>query len=342
MNYTVSIVIPAYNGEAVIGRCVEACLAQEYDGVIEVVVVDDGSTDRTADVVTRYPVRYIHQVNSGPATARNAGVQASRGELICFTDSDCAPERQWVAKLVAEFDDPAVGAVGGSYDIGNPESLLARCVHEEIVQRHTHMPRSVNYLGGFNVCYRRKAFEGVSGFEESFRTASAEDNDLSYRVHKDGWSLRFNPQTRVSHLHPERLGRYLRSQFWHGYWSMKLYRRHPDMARGDAYIDAFEPVEQVLFAIALAVMPMVFWHPARVGLGVLLGGLALLQLRRPMPMVKRTGDLSLLALAPVTFVRGLVRALGMIYGIWCFWLLNRWLKKDHPKEIKRQQGDSVG
>ncbi len=323
MNYTVSIVIPAHNAEAVIGRCIEACLAQEYDGVIEVIVVDDGSIDRTADVATRYPVRYIRQVNSGPATARNAGARASKGELICFTDSDCAPERRWAAKLVAEFEDPAVGAAGGSYDIGNPESLLARCVHAEIVQRHIHMPRSVNYLGGFNVCYRRKVFEEVGGFEESFRMASAEDNDLSYRVYKDGWSLRFNSQALVSHRHPEKLGRYLRSQFWHGYWSMKLFRRHPDMARGDVYIDAFEPVEQALFVLALAAVPLALWQPTRLGWLVLMGGLALLQLRRPAPIVRRTGDFRLLALAPVTFARGLARAAGMMVGIWHFWLRDR-------------------
>jgi len=320
MCFSVSIVIPAYNAEAVIGRCIEACLAQEYDGEIEVIIVDDGSTDHTAEVVARYPVRYIYQENSGPAAARNTGTRISTGELICFTDSDCAPQRLWVARLAAEFEDATVGAAGGSYDIGNPEHVLARCIHEEIIQRHLLMPRDVNYLGGFNVCYRREAFERTGGFDEDFRMASAEDNDLSYRVHKSGYVLRFNQQARVSHLHPTRLGHYMRSQFWHGYWSMKLYRHHPDMARGDVYSDVLDHLEPALFLLALVAVPFAFWRRVRKGLAVLLSGLALLQLRRPVQIVRRTGKVHLLILAPVTFARGIARALGMVRGIWHFWL----------------------
>lgn len=325
MGYSISIVIPAHNAGTVLGRCLEACLAQEYEEEIEVIVVDDGSTDQTAEVAARYLVCYIRQENSGPAMARNAGAQASKGDLIFFTDSDCAPEKLWAAKLAPEFDDPSVGAAGGSYDIGNPGCLLARCVHEEIIQRHRRMSQSVNYLGGFNVCYRREAFEQAGGFDDGFRMASAEDNDLSYRVHKNGWGLRFNFQARVSHLHPCHLGRYLRSQFWHGYWSMRLYRRHPDMTRGDAYINTLEPIEQALFTLALIAMPLMLWSPARVGVSIFLGVLALLQLRRPVQIVMRVGDMRFLALAPVTFVRGLVRAAGMIFGLWRFWLWNPWM-----------------
>ncbi|MBI4839073.1 MAG: glycosyltransferase family 2 protein, partial [Nitrospirae bacterium] len=130
----VSVIIPVYNRADLLPSVIKALLGQEYPA--EIIIVDDGSTDSTAEAAKGYPVKYIYQENAGPAKARNTGWKASTGEIVCFTDSDCIPRKDWAGRLAESFVDDSIGAVGGSYDIAYPESLLSRCIHEEIKLRH--------------------------------------------------------------------------------------------------------------------------------------------------------------------------------------------------------------
>ena len=320
---TVSVVIPAYNAARTIAPCVQACLAQDYPGV-EVIVVDDGSTDDTASIVRRYPVRYLRQENAGPASARNRGWRAATGEIVCFTDSDCVPALDWVSRLVEEYAPDEIAGVGGTYDIANEDNLLAACIHEEIGQRHLEMPRYVNYLGSFNLSYRRTVLEEVNGFDESYLRASGEDNDLAYRVMKHGYKLVFTRNAKVAHYHPDNSWRYLKQQFWHGYWRMKLYHQHPDMARGDVYGGLLDFVQPPLCVGTLALTPLAVIWPA---LWMLVGLLVLLDLGLQVPntvrIVGRTGKRELWALAAVTGLRGYARGLGMVKGVWDFFVRRR-------------------
>jgi len=313
-----TIVVPAYNAACTIGACVEACLNQDY-AAVEVVVTDDGSTDDTARIVRRYPVHYLRQENAGPASARNRGWRAAAGGIICFTDSDCVPAPDWVSRLVEQYSSEEVAGVGGTYDIVNDDNLLARCTHEEIVQRHLEMPRYVDYLGAFNVSYRRAVLEGVGGFDESYRAASGEDNDLAYRVKKQGYRLVFTREARVAHYHPSNLWQYLGQQFWHGYWRMKLYRQHPDMSKGDVYGGLLDFIQPPLCVVTLTLMPLALIWPLLWGL---VGVLALLDLGLQVPntvrIFRRAGEVKLWALAPITWLRGYARGLGMAMGVWNF------------------------
>ncbi len=214
----VSIIIPTYNAEATLDQCLKACLAQTYLDT-EVILVDDGSTDATPRIAQSFAVHYLHQENAGPAVARNHGARTAKGEIIVYTDSDCVPETGWIDALVTEFED-GVTAVGGTYGIANPKSRLARIVHEEIMLRHSRFDKEVDFLGSFNVAYRKKDFDALGGFDESFRIASGEDNDLAYRLHDAGGQLLFTKEARVAHVHPTRLLPYLRTQQRHGNWRM--------------------------------------------------------------------------------------------------------------------------
>jgi len=322
MKPSVSVVIPAYNSAGTIAEAIRACVNQDYPAV-EVIVVDDGSTDDTGEIVRQFPVRYVRQENNGPATARNTGWRQSRGEIICFTDSDCVPEPAWVSKIVSMLVDERAGGAGGSYDIRNPQNLLAACVHEEIVQRHLRMARQVDYLGGFNVCYKRAVLEAVGGFDQSYRMASAEDNDLSYQVKKRGYELLFDADARVAHLYPTRLMHYLRRQAWHGYWTMKLYRAHPDMATGDVYARLMDHVEPPLFLITIGLIPFGFIRPVPYVLLGLVGIDLALQFPMAISVIRRTKAIKYLTLVPITFLRGFARAIGMLAGMIRFWLLRR-------------------
>lgn len=321
----VSIVIPAYNAEATLGECLDACLRQSHP-YTEVIVVDDGSSDATPEIAQQHPVRYHRQPNAGPAAARNAGVQLANGDIVAFTDADCVPEPDWIAQLVAGFDHPKTVAVGGTYDIRNGSSLLARLIHEEIVLRHARFGAEVDFLGSFNVAYRRDAFEAVGGFDESFRSASGEDNDLAYRLQDYGGVLRFAPDARVAHYHPTRLGPYLRTQMRHGYWRMKLYAKHPRRGGGDHYAGFGEllgPPAALLLLTSLAVLPLIgsAWFIAVV-LAIAMGYLAATRaLTRA--IARRMGIGSGVAYRSMTVLRDVARGLGLLGGVWNFILLRR-------------------
>ena len=322
----VSIVIPAFNAEATLGECLEACRSQTYPDT-ELIVVDDGSADGTGRIAQEHGARCIRQPQAGPAAARNTGYRAASGEIVAFTDSDCVPEPDWIARLLDRFEEGVAG-VGGTYGIANRDSLLARMIQEEIRMRHARFGDEVDFLGSFNVAYRKQALEEAAGFDEDFSSASAEDNDLAYRLLDAGWRLRFAPDAVVLHYHPARLGAYLRTQQRHGFWRMKLYAKHPKRARkGDRYAglaDLMAPVMALAFVTLAVLLPFLFLMPGAVamGLGVAasLLGLLYLGIRLPVPirMAWAARDIRLVKFADVAFFRDLARGIGMVRGMWVF------------------------
>ena len=119
----VSVIVPVYNGAAIIQRCLDAVASQQLaPDHFELIVVDDGSKDQTAEVVQSWFVahpqirgRYVHQTNAGPAAARNHGAQVASAPLLLFTDGDCAPTEGWIEALSAPFDDESVMGDKGTY-----------------------------------------------------------------------------------------------------------------------------------------------------------------------------------------------------------------------------------
>ncbi len=237
MNQSISVVVPAFNCESSIQKTLTAINQQTYKGRREVIVVDDGSTDKTAAVVQSFPsITYLYQKNAGPASARNRGARAATADFIFFTDSDCLPQPNWIEKTMQGFSSDAIAVVAGSYGIANPENLLARGIHAEILFRHqTLMPDYVKSFGSYNFCIRKKVFEAVGGFNESYPHASGEDNDLSYRILNAGYRIFFKKDSLVDHYHPTVFKKYMREQFRHGFWRVKMYADHPHMAQGDDY-----------------------------------------------------------------------------------------------------------
>lgn len=325
-----SVIIPAYNAEKTLGACLDACLAQAGDGV-EILVVDDGSTDGTAAIVKARPgIGYHYQPNAGPATARNTGARLTSGDAIVFTDADCIPAPGWLDQLLAGFT-PGVVAVGGTYAAANPESRLARVIQAEIAARHATFGDTVDFLGSFNVAYDRKAFEAAGGFNETYRQASGEDNDLAYRLIDGGGKLRFTGRAVVAHYHPERLLPYLRTQARHGYWRVRLYRDHPARATGDQYAgwpDLLAPPLGLALPVLLTGLTaagMALDLPGTAALGGL--GLVLVYFALHLPLAGRLqsrlapGDLLYFLL--VASLRDLARGAGLLKGFWAFGLRQR-------------------
>ncbi len=233
-----SIIVPAYNAGNTIKGCLSAALNQSISrDDYEVIVVDDGSTDGTGDMVKRFPVKYICQPNRGPASARNHGAREAIGKIILFTDSDCVPAYKWVEEMTKPFEKPDVIAVKGAYKT-NQRSLIARLVQTEFEERFEMLKRaeSIDMVDTYSAAFRRDIFRQAGGFDESFPVANNEDTDLSYKLSSAGYKMVFNPEAIVYHLrHPDTLLRYARQKFWRGYWRMVVYKRFPKKMVKDAY-----------------------------------------------------------------------------------------------------------
>jgi glycosyltransferase involved in cell wall biosynthesis len=319
----VSVVIPAYNAERTIGEVVAHSLSQTKGSLqVELIVIDDGSTDDTAAVAESAGATVIRQQNSGPAAARNRGWKSATGTFICFTDSDCIPAADWLENLLDGFTDSQVGAVAGSYEIANRSSWLARWVHQEIRERHKRMPSFIQAFGSYNVAIPRHVLQATGGFDPVYRRASGEDNDLSYRIIKKGWRIAFRPKARVAHFHPEKLWTYLKEQYRHGFWRAKLYKAHPDMTGGDDYTRVRDRIEPILVLGILG-----FSLLAVLGITRLMWPLFFLlvlyfsiHLSWPVSWWLGEGKADALPYGGVTFLRGFTRTFGLAVGFLRFGL----------------------
>jgi GT2 family glycosyltransferase len=231
-----SVVVPTYNRAESLTRLLVALESQRLPrDEFEIVVVDDGSTDRTEEVLRARPhVLATRQRNQGPAMARNSGVDRSTGALIVFVDDDCVPEEDWLQRLIDADDEagPDVAGFGGRIDPLR-HGFLADFVQAERLVDHSPLaghPTTLRYLVTANAAFRRDAFCAVGGFDPAYRTAAGEDVDLSFRIRALGHRLIPAPKAKVLHAHPTSLRRLLRVYRRGGAARTRLASRHADLS----------------------------------------------------------------------------------------------------------------
>lgn len=315
----VSVIVPVYNGEKVIGSCLKSLLNQNYPKKnYEIIVVDDGSTDNSVEVVKKFKrVKLIRQKHKGPAAARNLGVKHAKGSIVLFTDADCIPSRNWIKSMVEPFKDKQVVGVAGTYKTLNKESLVARFAGYEIEERHEKMKenKTIDFIGTYSAAYRKNVFLKFGGFDESFTMASGEDPELSFRLSKAGLKMVFQPKAWVWHRHPDTLIKYLRQKFWRGYWRVFLYKKH----REKMFKHSYTP--KILFAEIglLGLFCLFFFLSIFKGVFLLLGLTAfLLYLFLTLPfsikILKKDRTVGVFSLF-IILLRDLSTGLGIAYGL---------------------------
>ncbi|HZN20734.1 MAG TPA: bifunctional polysaccharide deacetylase/glycosyltransferase family 2 protein [Micromonosporaceae bacterium] len=227
----VSVVVPAYNERATIGPAVRSLALSAHVGV-EVVVVDDASTDGTADVVNGLGldnVRVVRVPPGGKAAALNTGAALASHDLVVMVDADTVVETDSIHRLVQPFADPGVGAVAGNVKVGNRRGILARWQHIEYVigfnlDRRLYdtfgcLPTIPGALGAF----RRAALDDVGGL--SLDTI-AEDTDLTMTVQRAGWQVVYEESARAHTEAPVTLRELWRQRYRWSYGTMQAIWKH--------------------------------------------------------------------------------------------------------------------
>jgi GT2 family glycosyltransferase len=249
---SVSIIIPTFNGASRIAKCLDALTEHIAKRDAEIIVVDDGSTDSTSDVVQRYSgVRLIAQANAGPAAARNRGAAEARGSILLFTDDDCVPASNWFDAMLSPFKNSEVVGSKGVYRT-HQKPIVARFVQIEYEDRYRLMSKldSIDFIDTYSAAFRRDCFLEMGGYDMSFPVACAEDIELSYRMSARGWKMKFVPAAIVYHTHPDSLVSYLRKKYKFAFWRVLAVRKNPSKAFKDSHTPQLMKL-QLLFAPAL-------------------------------------------------------------------------------------------
>ena len=259
-----------------------AVLKQVFTREFEVIVVNDGSTDRTGKIAEAFVeedkrFRLISQENSGPAGARNNGARNARNEIIVFLDSDCVPEKNWLEEMVKPFSDRNVAGVQGAYRSRQKE-LIAVFGQIEIEHRYELMKKSrkVDWIGSYSAAYKKSIFLEEGGFDEAYRIASGEDPDFSYTLSENGYRLVFNQNAIVWHYHPASLPKYLRAKFYRGYWRVRLYRKHLGKMVSDSYTPQEIKLQIMCFYSGIVFLGISFFSAQFLYLGAALLGMIVL------------------------------------------------------------------
>ena len=254
---TYSVIVPAYRATDVLPRCVAALRDQSLPcDAYEIIVVDDGSPDQTADVAEKIlgdaNGRVIRAPHGGPAHARNLGAQAARGAILAFTDADCEPAHDWLEHLTAPLHDETIAGTKGVYRT-RQKSLVARFVQQEYQDKYDRLANqtTIDFVDTYSAAYRREVFLASGGFDENFTTASVEDQEFSFRLTAQGHRLVFAPRAVVYHQHDATLSEYARRKFGIGCWKMLVLKRHPGKAVRDSHTPQLLKVQMLLLAGAL-------------------------------------------------------------------------------------------
>lgn len=225
-----SVVVCSYNGASTAESCLRSLEKLRYPGEYEVIFVDDGSTDHTQEILKRFPsVRNIRQKNMGLSYARNVGMEAARGEIVVYTDSDCEADEDWLYYLALALVRGGYVGMGGPNLIPDEGSWVADCVGMS-PGGPTHVmidDREAEHVPGCNMAFYRWALKQINGFDPQFRKAG-DDVDVIWRLQDLGYQIGFAPAAQVWHYRRNTVKAYLKQQRGYGEAEAMLKFKHPD------------------------------------------------------------------------------------------------------------------
>lgn len=313
----VSIIVPALNASPTLPACLQACQTQTLPAglQLEIILVDDGSTDGTREIAKTTPVQLIqHQNRRGAAAARNSGLAAAAGEIILFTDADCMPQPNWVAEMTRPFQDATVDGCKGIYATNQPE-LVARFVQIEYEDKYDLLSAqpAIDFIDTYSAGYRADILKAAGGFDETIQYV--EDQELSFRLAAAGHKMVFQETAVVLHQHSNSLHRYFRKKILIGYWKAQIMRRYPERIIKDSHTPQVLKLQMGLVALSLGTLAASVLFPIAFLATILLLSLFLLT---TFPFLKKAWgkDRTVCLASPwLLFCRALALGIGYAWGL---------------------------
>jgi cellulose synthase/poly-beta-1,6-N-acetylglucosamine synthase-like glycosyltransferase/peptidoglycan/xylan/chitin deacetylase (PgdA/CDA1 family) len=231
----VSIIVPAYNEELVIKNTITSLLESDYENY-EIIVVDDGSLDKTSEIVRENfsqneRVRLFSAANGGKAAALNMGLRYANGEIVIALDADTLFARQTVGALAHRFSDPRMGAVAGNAKVGNRINIVTRWQALEYITSQNMDRRAFASLNCITVvpgavgAWRRELIEKAGGFQSD---TLAEDQDLTLNIRRMGHNIGYEEDAIAWTEAPDRLHSLARQRFRWAFGTLQCMRKHID------------------------------------------------------------------------------------------------------------------
>jgi GT2 family glycosyltransferase len=224
----VSVVVCSYNGSRTLADCLDGLRRLQYPNY-EVIVVNDGSTDRTGEIAAQSGFRVITTENRGLSHARNVGMQNATGEIVAYTDDDARPDSHWLMYLTAAFLRSDHAAIGGPNIAPGGDGEIADCV-ANAPGGPTHVLLSdteAEHIPGCNMAFRRSVLETIGGFDEQFRVAG-DDVDVCWRILERGHTIGFCASAVVWHHRRNSIRTFWRQQKGYGRAEALLEQKWPE------------------------------------------------------------------------------------------------------------------
>lgn len=250
----VSVVMPVRNGAATLPAALEALLREGQGRPFELLVIDDGSRDGSAEIVKTMAsdrVRLLHGRGLGAAAAINQGLAEARYPYVAQVDQDVVVEPGWLDRLVNALESSGAAAAQGCYVVAPGASLPARIMALDLTTRYARIGDGwTDHVCTGNVVWRRDAILGIGGLDENL--GYGYDNDLSYRLGAAGHRMLIVHEARAVHHWREGWTGYLRQQYGFGYGRLDVVARHRDRLLGDRVSPAAMMLHPVAMGLAIA------------------------------------------------------------------------------------------
>ncbi len=325
-NDGVTFVLPALNGARTLRRAISSIVAQRDGRPFEIIVVDDGSVDGSSRLLTRLQregvLRLLQGERRGAAAAINAGIREAAYPIICQIDQDVILDADWLAHVLAHFDDPDVAAVQGQYRTATDAGFWGRATGRDLEYRYSQIKgRFVDHVCTGNTAYRSRAVDHVGFLDESL--GYGYDNDLSYRLRAAGYRLSFCREATSIHVWRDGISGFLRQQFGVGYGRLDVLVRHPRRVTGDDVSGTMMMLHgpATLVALALSATAAVLaatghaWRPLLLGAVAVVASLAVERSCAGIAAHRRIGDRTTLAFPLTHLIRDIAWSIAIV--AWC-------------------------
>src|SRR3989338_6363343 len=242
----ISVIIPTYNSHKYISAVFDAILNNNYQN-LEIIVVDDNSTDHTLEIVETYKHKFKNlsiiikpkNLKKSAAISTNIGVKKAKADIVCSIDSDAIISNNWFNEVLMQFQkNKKLGAVAGYIYTGNKEIIWASFMgaeledrYDQIFQENNVTGAEVDHISTCNTAYSKKALNDVKLLDEELYYGY--DVDLSYKLKNKGYALKLMKNISCEHFWKESLIGYLKQQYNVAYGRMQILKRHPQRKSGD-------------------------------------------------------------------------------------------------------------